>query len=51
MLHDIFPGLELYYTDPAQPLKTTGEELDDLDHGLSDMSDVWQNSAALSPLP
>ena len=32
MLHDIFPGLELYYTDPAQPLKTTGEELDDLDH-------------------
>ena len=31
----MFPGLGLYYADPAQPLTTAGEELgylDDLDH-------------------
>ena len=26
----MFPGLGLYYADPAQPLSTAGEELDDL---------------------
>ena len=34
----MFPGLDLYYADPAQPLTTAGEELDDLDHDLSDLS-------------
>ena len=34
----MFPGLVLYYTDPAQPLTTAREELDDLDHDLSDLS-------------
>ena len=28
----------MYYPDPAQPLTTAGEELDDLDHDLSDLS-------------
>ena len=38
--HDrgLFPGLDLYYTDPVQPLTTAaGEELDDLGHDLSDL--------------
>ena len=30
--------LDLYYADPAQPLTTAGEELDELDHDLSDQS-------------
>ena len=34
----VFPGLDLYCADPAQPLTTAGEELDDLDHDLSDLS-------------
>ena len=36
----MFPGLDLYYADPAQPLTAASEELDDLDHGLSDLSEV-----------
>ena len=31
----MFPGLDLYYADPAQHLEAAGEELDDLDHDLS----------------
>ena len=34
----MFPGLDLYYADPAQPLTAAGEELDDPDHDLSDLS-------------
>ena len=36
----MLPGLDLYYADPAQPLRTAGEELDDLlmDHDLSYLS-------------
>ena len=41
MLHDLqchrFPGLDLLdlcRTDPAQPLTTVGEELDDLNHDM-----------------
>ena len=36
----MFPGLDLYCTDPAQPLTTADEELDDIliDHDLSDPS-------------
>ena len=32
----MFPALDLYYADPAQPLNTAGEELliDYLDHDL-----------------
>ena len=30
-------GLDLYYADPGQPLATAGEELDHLDHDLSDL--------------
>ena len=36
----VFPGLDLYHADPAQPVITTGKELDDLDHDLSDLSEV-----------
>ena len=32
----MFPGLDLYYADPA-PLTTPGEELDDLDDDLDDL--------------
>ena len=31
----MFPGLDLYCADPALPLTTAGEELDNLDHDLS----------------
>ena len=31
----MFPGLDLYYTVPAQRLITAGQDLDDLDHDLS----------------
>ena len=34
----MFPGLDLYCTDPAQYLTTAGEDLDDLDRDLSDLS-------------
>ena len=40
MIYHRFPGLDMYCTDPAQPLTTAGGELDDLDHDLSDLSDV-----------
>lgn len=31
----MFRGLDLDYEDPAQPLKTAGEEVDDLENDLS----------------
>ena len=34
----MFPGFDLYYTDPAQPLIYAREELDGLDH---DLPEVW----------
>ena len=54
----MFPGLGLYCIDPAQPLTTAGEELDDLDlsdlsdleHDLSDLSDLDHNLSDLSDL-
>ena len=36
----IFPGLDLYNTDPAQHIITAGQDPDDLDRYLSDLSDV-----------
>ena len=30
MILHMFPGLDLYDADPAQPLTTIGEDLDDL---------------------
>ena len=48
----MFPGLDLYHADPAQPLKTTGEELDDLDHDLDhDLSVRGAEGFALGGLP
>ena len=29
-----------YYIDPAQHLRTAGEDLDDLDHDISGLSDI-----------
>ena len=42
MIYRMFPGLDLYPTDPAQHFLTAGEELDDLQiyHDLSDLSDL-----------
>ena len=34
----MFPGMDLYYTDPAQHLRTAGYYLHDLDRDLSDPS-------------
>ena len=34
MIQDMFPGLDLYYTDPAQHIITAGYGLDDLYHDL-----------------
>ena len=34
---DVFPGLDMYFTDPAQYIITAGEDLDDLED-LSDLS-------------
>ena len=33
------PGLDLYYADPAQHLRTAREEKADLDHDLSDLTE------------
>ena len=30
----------MYYEDPAQPLTTAGEDLDNIDDDLSDLSDL-----------
>ena len=38
ILEHVFPGLDLYYTDPAQTLTTAVKEPDDLDDDLSDLS-------------
>ena len=44
----MFPGLDLYYTDPAQPLTTTHELLDDLDDVddllIDYVSELWNRS-------
>ena len=37
MIWHMFPGLDLYCTDPAQHLTTAGEDLSDLDRDLSDL--------------
>ena len=38
MIWDRFRGLDLYHADPAQHLITAGEDPDDLDRDLSDLS-------------
>ena len=35
----MFPGLDLYYEDPAQHLITAGQAIDDLDRDLCDLSE------------
>ena len=37
-IYHVFPGLDLCCTGPAQVLTTASEELDYLDHDLSDPS-------------
>ena len=44
----MFPDLDLYYADLAQSLTTGGEELDDLDLDLSDLSHVSDLDSELS---
>ena len=36
----MFSELDMYYVDPARPLTTAGEQPDDLDHDLSDLSNL-----------
>ena len=36
----MFPGLDLHFPDPAQPPTTAGEEVDHLDHDLSQVWDI-----------
>ena len=36
----MFSGSDLYHADLAQPLTTAGEDGDDLDHDLSDLSQM-----------
>ena len=38
LIWHIYPGLDLCYVDPAQLLTKAGEELNDVDH---DLSEVW----------
>ena len=39
MIWRMFPGLDLCYADPAQPVTTEGEDLDDLsDLSVDDLS-------------
>ena len=35
MMYHMFPGLDLYYADPAQPLPAAGGEPDDVDGDTS----------------
>ena len=44
MIYYRFAGLDLCYADPAQPLTTADEQLDDLDHDLSDLSEVGKSA-------
>ena len=39
-IEHMFPGVDLYCADPAQPLTTAGEKTSLLDHDLSDLSDL-----------
>ena len=41
--------MDLYYTDPAQPLTTAGEDIDDLDDRDRDISDLFCEFSRLSP--
>ena len=36
-----FPGLDVYYADLAHPFATAGEELDYLDHDLSEECNTY----------
>ena len=43
MVQHVFPGLDLYYIlYYIQHIITAGEELDELDHDLSDLSEVFR---------
>ena len=48
MIWDMFPGLDLYYADPAQSLTTVGEEIDYLDHELSHLFELWITTSETS---
>ena len=59
MIWHTFPGSDLCCAGLVQPLTTAGEELDDLDHDLSDLCDIcpsWERAArhgrsrALAPM-
>ena len=39
MVQGTVPGLDMYYTDPAQDITKAGQDLHDLHRDLSDLSD------------
>ena len=45
---DMFPGLDLYCTDPVQHLIVVGSDLDDLDDVDGDVSDLSDLSVGVS---
>ena len=50
MVYYRFAGLDLCYAGPARSPTTAGEELDDLNHDLSHLSEEWKSSTATVPL-
>ena len=51
MIRHMFPALDLYHADPAQPLTTAGEELDDLHNDLFDLSARCWTGGTVGGLP
>ena len=51
MIQDPFPGLDLYYTDPAQHLITADCDLDYLDRDLSDVCVCFLAGSRVSTAP
>ena len=52
MIYHVIPGLGLcyLYTDPTDPLTTAGEQPDDLDRDLYDLSQAVRFSVWIPPI-
>lgn len=44
----MFPGLEMYYADPAQPLTTASEDRDGLYHDMSKVCNITSKQLVFS---
>ena len=47
LLQHMLSGLDLYYADPGQPLTTAGEELDHVDHDVSEVCTIISTSRVI----